>query len=196
MSFKAGGDLCLGFFQHFWDQGWLPELPQGARVLEIGCAEADWLTPMKTARPDLYLVGIDQRTSNDRPGADERILGDVLTYEFPPASFDAVIAVSMIEWAGMGHYGDPEDPDGDLKTLQNARRWIKPDGWLYFDVPVVEDSDRPRHTKMRVYSDAMFARLFDEAGWDVVTSEWFAGELDNGRTHPDGPYMAHLLRPR
>lgn len=197
MSFNSGGDMCLGFFQAFWEQGLLPELPQGARVLEIGCAEADWLTPMKAARPDLYLVGIDQRGSNARPGADERILGDVLTYEFPAASFDAIIAVSMIEWAGMGHYGDPLDPEGDLHTLQRARTWIKPGGWLYFDVPCASDQlDRKHNPDMRVYSDAMFARLFAESGWDVVTSQWFRGLMANGDAHPDGPYKAHLLKPR
>jgi hypothetical protein len=73
VSFQAKGDLCLGFFQHFWDEGLLPELPKGARVLEIGCAEADWLSSMREARPDLYLVGIDQRVTGDRKAADELV---------------------------------------------------------------------------------------------------------------------------
>ena len=197
MGFDGGNDLCLGFFQTFWEQGLLPELPSGARVLEIGSAEADWLSPMKAARPDLYLVGIDQREAGQRSGADELILADVLTYEFPEASFDAIIAVSMIEWAGTGKYNDPIDPEGDLHTLQRARRWIKPDGWLYFDVPYY-DGDRPkdRNGIMRVYSDDDFARLLEASGWRPVERCYFSGENERGYTHPDGPYMAHLVRPR
>jgi cyclopropane fatty-acyl-phospholipid synthase-like methyltransferase len=200
VSFDAKGDLCLGFFQAFWDEGLLPELPKGARVLEIGCAEADWLASMREARPDLYLVGIDQRSTGDRKAADEVILADVLTYEFPEASFDAVIAVSMIEWAGCGHYGDPKDEEGDWKTLMLARHWVKPDGWLYFDVPYSASPgdivNRKHNPDMRIYTDADFAALFETSGWDVVTRRWFEGRLEGGRVHPDGPYMAHLLKPR
>jgi SAM-dependent methyltransferase len=196
-TFDSGGDLCLGFFEHFWKNGLLPELPKGARVLEIGCAEADWLTPMKAARPDLYLVGMDQRDWGRRPGADETVRADVLTFDgFPPASFDAIIAVSMVEWAGTGKYNDPKDPSGDTKTMWQARKWIKPDGWFYFDVPYDPgDSNKQRNPPMRVYDDYDFARLF-ETGWDVVRREYFSGDNGKGYIHPDGPYMAHLLRPQ
>ena len=201
MSFRSGGDMCLGFFETFWEQGLLPEITKGGRVLEIGCAEADWLTPMRQARPDLYLVGIDQRSTGDRNGADEIILADVLTYgAFKEAEFDAIIAVSMIEWAGMGHYKDPKDEQGDAVTLRKARYWIKPDGWLYFDVPYANpdhQKDTRRHNPdMRVYDDAYFARLFEETGWQAMTRSFFRGTLNNEQAHPDGPYMAHILKPR
>lgn len=192
--------MCLGFFQTFWEEGLLPELPKGARALEIGCAEADWLGQMRKARPDLYLVGIDQRAAGKRPGADECILADVLTYEFPAQSFDAIIAVSMLEWAGCGHYGDPIDERGAYKTLERARMWIKPEGWLYFDVPYSASPadlvNRKHNPDMRIYSDADFELLFEATGWDVVTRRYFEGLMDNGVRHPDGPYMAHVLRPR
>jgi len=189
--------MCLGFFQTFWEEGLLPELPQGARVLEIGCAEADWLGQMRQARPDLYLVGIDQRSTGKRPAADECILADVLTYAFPAESFDAIIAVSMLEWAGCGHYGDPIDTEGDLRTMIRARHWVKPTGWMYFDVPCASDNqDRKHNPDMRVYSDEAFDVLFTLGGWEVVTKRWFEGLMDNGKPHPDGPYMAHVLRPR
>lgn len=198
MTFDSGGDLCLGFFEYFWAHGLLPELPHGARVLEIGCAEADWLTPMKKARPDLYLVGLDQRSWGSRPGADETIQADVLTYQgFEPASFDAIIAVSMVEWAGIGKYGDPEDEQGDYITMRQARTWLKPSGWMYFDVPYFDgDRAKDRNPPMRVYSDDDFAKLLQDTGWKPVERQYFSGEDGRGYTHPDGPYMAHLLRPR
>jgi SAM-dependent methyltransferase len=198
VSFQAGGDLCLGFFQACGELGLLPPIPHGGKVLEIGCAEADWLTPMKAARPDLHLTGLDQRDCGKRPGADALIRADVLTYDFPPASFDVIIAVSMIEWAGIDKYGAPVDPVGDLHTLQRARTWIKPDGWLYFDVPYSPDgSGRERNAPMRVYTDADFTRLLAASGWAVEARQFFEGILDVrlGNRHPDGPYLAHVVRP-
>lgn len=191
--FVADADICLGFFKHFWDGGLLPELPRGGRVLEIGCAEADWLGKMRDVRPDLHLTGIDWR-HEARPAADIRIQGDVLTHDFEPAWFDAVIAVSMIEWAGTSKYGDPEDPDGDLHTLQRARTWIAPTGWLYFDVPYQPvdhvEPKWPRNGVMRVYSDVDLAKLLRDSGWNEVRRQTFS---DTG--HPDGPYVAMLARP-
>jgi hypothetical protein len=189
VTFDAKGDMCAGFFAEFWNTGRLPVLPPHAQVLEIGCAENDWLACMRETRPDLYLVGIDQR-GPERPSADEHLIADVLTHPFAPCRFDAIIAVSMIEWAGCGHYKDPIDPDGDLHTLQRARTWIKPTGWLYFDVPYREKHDDPgRNDPMRTYSDEDFERLFWASGWRVEDRQFFRTE------HRDGPYMAHLLRP-
>jgi hypothetical protein len=201
MSFNSGGDMCLGFFRAYWEQGLLPPFPQRGRVLEIGCAEADWLTPMKAARPDLTLIGIDQRSPGKRPGADELIIADVMTYDgFPPRFFDAIIAVSMVEWAGTGKYDSPVDARGDYMTLMQARTWIKPDGWLYFDVPY-ENAEFPKERRkhnpeMRIYTDEGFADLFQQTGWLVESRRFFDGWLEEGRRHPDGPYMAHVLRPR
>lgn len=187
MSFHSGGDLCLGFFQTFWDAKLLPELPPNARVLEIGCAEADWLGAMRAARPDLHLTGIDWR-GDARPAADVRICGDVLTHEFQPQEFDAIIAVSMLEWAGTNKYGDPHDPDGDRKTMIRARRWIKPGGWLYFDVPY----GLPRRNGiMRTYTDEELRDRLLGPEWEEVTRRNFTGD-----GHPDGPYVALLVRPR
>ena len=124
--------------------------PPNATVLEIGCAEGDWQTPMLTVRPDLQITGIDWREC-ERPGT--VIRGDVLTYDFPPASFDAVVGVSSIEHVGLGHYeADPLDPDGDTHAMERAVRWLKPEGVIYADVPYGQ-TYRVEGTSHRVYDD-------------------------------------------
>jgi SAM-dependent methyltransferase len=146
---------------------------------------------MRAARPDLHLTGIDWR-GDARPAADVRICGDVLRHEFAPASFDAIIAVSMIEWCGTSKYGDPVYPQGDRELLQKAVAWLKPGGWLYFDVPhFPEGCVRPkdRNGIMRVYDDADLARILGD-DWVEVTRRTFSGD-----GHPDGPYVALLVRP-
>jgi hypothetical protein len=41
-----------------------------------------------------------------------------------------------IEHVGLGRYGDPIDPDGDLKAILELKRVLTKDGSLLFVVPV------------------------------------------------------------
>lgn len=193
--FDAQQDLCLGFFKALWESD-CPDIPHGGRVLEIGCAEANWLKGMREARPDLHLTGIDWR-NHPRPAADVQIHGDVLVTAFEPQAFDAIIAVSMLEWAGVSHYGDPVHPDGDRLTMQRARTWIMPTGWLYFDVPYARtESAKSRETgglrngHMRVYTDQDLEDRLLQGQWTIRAKRYFTGD-----GHPDGPYVACVCEP-
>lgn len=149
-------DSCVSMFGAVYDTGVLV-FPEHARVLEIGCAEGDWQTPMLAARPDLQITGIDWRACG-RPGT--VIRGNVLTHDFPDASFDAVVGVSSIEHIGLGHYeSDPLDPEGDTHCMERVVRWLKPGGLVYADVPY-GSAYRVVGTSHRVYDEAALrARL-------------------------------------
>jgi SAM-dependent methyltransferase len=41
-----------------------------------------------------------------------------------------------IEHVGLGRYGDPLDPEGDLKAISELKRVLKPGGDLLFVTPV------------------------------------------------------------
>ena len=48
----------------------------------------------------------------------------------------AIVSISAIEHIGLGYYdNDPIHEDGDIITLTNAARWLRPGAWIYFDVP-------------------------------------------------------------
>lgn len=182
--FPETSDLCIGFWALHWNRGDL-HFPFGARVLEIGCAEGNWLGPMHTARPDLDLVGLDVRQV-DRPGA---IVGDILTYDFPPASFDAIVAVSSIEHVGLGHYGDPKDVDGDTHAMQRATRWLKPGGWVYLDVPYREQDGayQVHGSSFRAYDPpTVISRL-------IVPGLVVRQALFQPGPHADGPFVSLIL---
>lgn len=182
LPYQCGNDICLSFWAVAQDKGWIA-FPSWAKVLEIGCAEADWQTPMLAMRPDLHLVGVDWRACQ-RPGvmlhADVRSPG-----LFQPETFDAVVSISAVEHIGLGAYNDdPIDPEGDSHAMRNAHTWLKPGGWLYLDVPygstyVVEE-------KYRRYDDAaVTARLLP----GFAVRHWAKCDVD----HPDSPYLALLL---
>jgi len=40
--------------------------------------------------------------------------------------FDAVFSYSSLEHDGLGRYGDPRDPDGDLKRMEKIKGLLKP----------------------------------------------------------------------
>ena len=139
----------------------------GMRVLEVGCQEANWLALASEAWPDCMFTGIDTREDH-RPGGTRLRLNAIDPNIFPPESFDAVVSLSAIEHVGLGHYGDPVDPDGDSKAVANIWRWLKPGGWFYFDVPY--DPTKyyllgKHQTEARVYDDLA---ILDRLRWSSV----------------------------
>ena len=54
--------------------------------------------------------------------------------------YDIIVTYSSIEHSGLGRYGDPLDPNGDLKTMETIRKHLKPDGLLFWGAPVGRDA--------------------------------------------------------
>ena len=53
--------------------------------------------------------------------------------------YDSGISISSFEHDGLGRYGDPLNPDGDLEAMDNAKKIIKKDGLLYLSIPIGKD---------------------------------------------------------
>ena len=145
-------DSCGHLWELAYQTGRLV-FPQQAAVLEIGCAEFDWITPLLAVRPDLHVTGIDWRAMDRSSGA-VYIQGDVLSQEFPAESFDVIVGISSIEHIGLGHYEhDPSDEDGDRHCMERVVQWLKHGGWCYADMPY-----GPQYgvdgTSHRIYDDA------------------------------------------
>ena len=189
------GDLCLNIWADAYADG-LFDFPLNARVLEIGCAEADWMTPMLALRPDLQITGIDWRSCK-RPGT--VIKGDVLVHDFPPASFDCAVGVSSIEHVGLGHYdADPKAERGDIACMERVREALVPGGWVYLDVPYNALGYVVRGTECRVYDDAALAERLVVPGF-IERHRWYANRgghvipKPEPRPLPDFDYVALLL---
>lgn len=81
---------------------------------------------------------------------------DLLALPFADASVESISCMHVVEHVGLGRYGDPLDPDGDLKAMAELSRVVAPGGSLLFVVPV----GRPRvqFNAHRVYA---FADVLD-----------------------------------
>lgn len=195
-AYNPHGDLCLSIFADVYATGALV-FPPNARVLEIGCAEADWQTPMLAIRPDLEITGVDWRACK-RPG--RTIQGDILTQDFAPESFDVVVGISSIEHIGLGHYeADPKYVDGDSTCMDLVARWLKPGGWAYLDVPYNERGYMVLNTEARIYDDsALIYRLWralkpSGLWWADRSGEFRACAAPTPRDLPHFDYVALLL---
>jgi SAM-dependent methyltransferase len=61
---------------------------------------------------------------------------DLQRLPFADKSIESISCMHVVEHIGLGRYGDPIDPDGDLKAMAELRRVLAPGGSLLFVVPV------------------------------------------------------------
>jgi len=92
-------------------------------------------------------------------------------YNKNPIKFDVAISISSFEHDGLGRYGDPIDPDGDLKAMQNVRENIlKDNGFLFLSVPI--GGDKIVWNAHRIYGPVRWPKLIE--GFDIVYSSGFS----------------------
>lgn len=85
--------------------------------------------------------------------------GDLTNLPFADNSVESISCMHTIEHVGLGRYGDPIDPDGDIKAINELKRVVKPGGTLIFVTPM---SGKPRieFNAHRIYSYDQIMELF------------------------------------
>jgi SAM-dependent methyltransferase len=134
-----------------WGLTWPNERP---RILELGCAETNFLERLKAQNQDVELTGVDQRWDRDANGWTQVVASAIDPELFAPESFDVVVLLGALEHFGLGFYGDPLDDDGDIQTMRNVARWLRPGGWVYFDVPCNPTFSIAENRHFRTYAPA------------------------------------------
>ena len=96
--------------------------------------------------------------------------------------FDVGFSISSFEHDGLGMYGDPLDPDGDLKAMSKMTERIKPGGLLFVAVPT--GRDKVLFNNARIYGRHRLPLLM--AGWEWIDSFGFSdSDLDgSGSAQP------------
>ena len=62
--------------------------------------------------------------------------GDLLALPFADNSVESISCMHTIEHVGLGRYGDPIDPEGDVKAVKELKRVTAKGGNLLFVVPI------------------------------------------------------------
>lgn len=87
--------------------------------------------------------------------------------------FDACLSISSIEHDGLGRYGDPLSPDGDMQTMLRTLTVLKPGGLLYLAMPVGNDVLEFNHR--RVYGRRRLPLVLE--GWLLRRTYGYSEEL-------------------
>jgi hypothetical protein len=85
--------------------------------------------------------------------------------------YDIIISYSSIEHSGLGRYGDPIDPNGDLKAMDQMVEKLNADGHMLLGIPIGKDSIV--WNAHRVYGRKRLKLLLK----DVTLVDWI-GEVD------------------
>jgi hypothetical protein len=81
----------------------------------------------------------------------------IAEYDRNPISFDVAFSISSFEHDGLGRYGDPLRPNGDLEMMKKMKCIVKPNGLLFLSVPIAKD--KIVWNMHRVYGQIRLPRL-------------------------------------
>lgn len=109
------------------------KLPGGGRILDIGCCGSQ--LPVALASRGYSVVGFDVNPYAFQHPNLRVTRGDAMSLPFRAASFSAVVAVSVIEHIGIGHYGDPSQVGGDVRAIQEIHRVLSAGGHAIMTMP-------------------------------------------------------------
>lgn len=99
-----------------------------------------------------------------------------------PRVFDSGFSISSFEHDGLGRYGDPINPYGDIETMQKTKRVIKKGGLLFLAIPV--GKDKLCFNAHRVYGHTRLPLMLAGwlAGWLGASKIfWLSGKIPGNR---------------
>jgi SAM-dependent methyltransferase len=86
--------------------------------------------------------------------------GDVTNLKFPDETISSLSCLHAMEHVGLGRYGDPIDPIGYLKGINELQRVLAPNGMLYFSVPI--GVERVEFNAQRVFNPKTIIQAFSD----------------------------------
>ena len=104
---------------------------------------------------------------------------DLLSLPFEDGNVNSLSCMHVVEHVGLGRYGDPVDPDGDLKAIEELKRVMAGNGDLLFVVPVGQP--KVIFNAHRIYS------------YDQVISYFTGFNLTEFSLIPDNPADGGLI---
>ncbi len=112
--------------------------------------------------------------------------------ELPLGSFDIALSISSFDHDGLGRYGDPVRPDGDILAMQRVRELLKPNGLFIFSVPI--GPDIIVWNLHRRYGPTRLPLMLE--GFDIVSRfGWDDALLTRPRSYTRSYEPVHVLRP-
>lgn len=179
-TFAAWREEIVGDPRREWEEELVSRLPEGARLLELGCGSGSLETRRLAQR--FALTGVDisprqvERARTAVPEA-EFVCADFTELELPAGSFDGVASFYVFNHV-------PRELLAPL--LATIHGWLVPGGWL---LTAFGQSDNPGWTGEWLGAETFFASFPPEVNSRLVREAGFTIERDEVVTfeEPEGP---------
>jgi SAM-dependent methyltransferase len=102
-------------------------------ILDLGCCSSR--LPISLASRGFRVVGFDLHPYPYRHPNLMAVQGNAMRCPFGAERFGAVLAISVVEHIGLGHYGDPSAITGDCATVREIARLLRSGGRALITVP-------------------------------------------------------------
>jgi len=107
-----------------------------ARLLDVGSRVDGFVAHVASFRE---IEVMDIRPNQNLPGIVFHQIDLMNVQDDYIGLFDSISCLHALEHFGLGRYGDPIQPDGHKKGLENIIKMLNPQGILYLSVPVGQD---------------------------------------------------------
>ncbi|CAI5469788.1 unnamed protein product [Closterium sp. Yama58-4] len=159
---------------------------EGKSVLVVG-SQNPWVEGILLAYKAGSITTVDfNKPIADYPGLR---LWNIAELDASDETFDVVVSYSSLEHDGLGRYGDPLNPNGDLHRMMKIRGLLKPGGLFLLGVPV--GNDTLVFNAHRVYGPIRMPLLLK--GWELLNvfgvSSLEAAYKENGDAGTMQPVM-------
>jgi SAM-dependent methyltransferase len=125
---------------------------------------------------------VDVRPRRSVVGHEIVLVGDARSLPLAGACADAVVSLCAVEHFGLGRYGDPFDPSGDLKAFGEMTRVLRPGGHLLFTTTITNAAPSIVFNAHRIYTLPMLREMSRDL--ELVEERFFNPEL-TGFCRPD-----------
>jgi SAM-dependent methyltransferase len=99
--------------------------------------------------------------------------GSITELPFEDNSIQSLSSLCVVEHIGLGRYGDPLDPYGSEKSLNEITRVLQPEGFFYFSVPV-SDKEIVAFNAGRIFNHDRLLTELDQS-YDILEKAYIHG---------------------
>lgn len=169
---------------------WLHEALDAVSIEGKSVAVMGSIRPWYEAMTIAY-GGFPTTVEYNLPNYNHPLIKEILFFDLLKSNqqFDAAISISSFEHDGLGRYGDPLNPNGDLRTMKEMKRILKPNGVLYLAVPM--GMDQIVWNAHRIYGHQRLKLLIE--GWEVIGAVGYDPDTLNVNMNGGGAYQPVIV---